>query len=110
MARTEAELAEIDDEKVYWEELTTLFGWKLRSWTGRDIADCKTGRGPRHGLFTICGCERDDIVRAIDRRYSCKPKRRNCEYLRRPYQNGKTIPVILLLLVIGIALIVWGVK
>ena len=42
--------------------------------------------------------------------YTRRARRRNREYLRRLHRSEKMIPVVLLLLVVGIALIVWMVK
>lgn len=43
-------------------------------------------------------------------RYSYKARRYNRKYLRKMHRSEKMIPLVFLLLVIGLALIVWMVK
>jgi hypothetical protein len=67
MARyTKKELAEIEADHVYWDELGDAVGWKLSGFTGRRHAGFHTGRQQIElPGFSITGAERDAIMNAI---------------------------------------------
>ena len=66
MSYTEAQLAEIDEEKEYWTSFGEKFGWGLTGWTGKSMAGFKTGRGI--GSLEIMGIERGAIMSVLERK------------------------------------------
>lgn len=68
MARTAKELAEIDSDHKYWDELGSAVGWRLSGFTGRSHAGFDTGRLAVYlPGFSITGAERDAIMAAIQK-------------------------------------------
>ena len=67
MGYTKQQLAVIEADKNYWEELADVLGWKLHGFTDRNTAGFYTGRNGVYigSTLTLTGSERDTILSAI---------------------------------------------
>ena len=67
MGYTKQQLAVIEADKNYWEELADVLGWKLHGFTDRNTACFYTGRNGVYigSTLTLTGSERDTILSAI---------------------------------------------
>jgi hypothetical protein len=63
---TKEELAQLESDQRYWQELATLLGWQLHGFTNKSHASFITKKSMGQWVtLPLSGAQRDDIVNAI---------------------------------------------